>query len=448
LGLALVRLKGKTKWSLIILLATLSVQVIPSVLCEPAWKTQLVDPYGAAGSLAVDSKGTPHIAYTTAFISNDSSASGGLQYAVLIGKNWTTNTVDPNGSDPSLALDSQDQPHIAYDGAGGLKYASLNADSWSMQTIDTSEKGYGSELALDSNANPHVVYFAYNTVQNGENRNVTAALRYAVFNGHGWNIQTVDTLPYSGPTLPLSIALDSNDYPHILYTYQADYPFSQSYLFNVKYAAWNGSSWLVQSAVNDSSEIGNLVLNSNGQPSFCSAQNGITTYAYWNGQAWVFQAISSKDFQYGPTYLRLDSNNNPQVFFYTENNSEPSITVKFATLASSIIGGSSWNVMSLGSFPLNSAYYQYTEGMSDFTFDAKGNPSLITFGEVGTIRGAAIWGGLTYASSPNNFSPKSSSQNLEIFALFFIIIGIIAVAVAILLIHWLRSKAIRSNHLK
>ena len=81
---------------------------------------------------------------------------------------WHIETVDSGGTDTSIALDSNDHPHISYYrvDSGDLKYAYYDGSSWHIETVD----GYGwwggnvgwfTSIALDSNDYPHISYHDY-----------------------------------------------------------------------------------------------------------------------------------------------------------------------------------------------------------------------------------------------------------------------------------------------
>ncbi len=88
-----------------------------------AWITQTVDPYqGAMGggaaaspSLILDSSGNPHLSYC--LLTDYSPYPNDLRYAYWDGTTWITQTVDQvgqTGAFTSLALDSRGNPHISY----------------------------------------------------------------------------------------------------------------------------------------------------------------------------------------------------------------------------------------------------------------------------------------------------------------------------------------------
>ena len=143
-----------------------------------------------------------------------------MKYAFWTGSNWNTQIVNGDnefsywvGLDTSLALDSNDNPHISFYSIGyySLKYASWTGDSWSVKTVDC-DSYFDTSLALDSNDNPHISY--YDDFQN--------SLKYAFWTGSNWSIQTVESGGMVSKFRYTSLALDSNDNPHISY-YDAAY---------------------------------------------------------------------------------------------------------------------------------------------------------------------------------------------------------------------------------
>jgi hypothetical protein len=426
----------KSTWAIAILIAVLAFQSMLFAQATPTWTTQGVDDSGSHGSIAYDSSGNPHIAYSKWYTVNTEygdSSTYALSYAVKTGANWTTQTIDPSGGGGLLALDSMNRPHIIYNSQEGLKYAFLDGQNWAIQTID-SFSGYYS-MALDSNGNPHVVYGLQ-------------TIKYAVLNGSKWDIQTVDsvnsTVTYRSPP---SIALDSNNQPHIIYLDAVEFPkpiitiYEPIYqTYNVKYASLTGQNWLIQTVTTNSTAIGNLVLDQNGKPSFCYnhetfnylengsiAVDGSANYAYWNNGAWSSRIIDSNPTPSGQTYLKLDSVGNPQVYYFVKSseNKGASIIVMSANWVDQ-----RWVIADVGSFQINPSYYPGMVNVGDFAFDSFGNPSVAVDGEIGTLRSAPVYGALTYASFEN--SQASTDYLIIIIPVAVVVTVILTVAVIII----------------
>ncbi|MGQ9705581.1 MAG: hypothetical protein ACUVWP_01075 [bacterium] len=94
---------------------------------------------------------------------------------------------------------------------------------------------------MDSNNKPRISFY-----RDKENGNYTFALQYAYKNLDGsWNITTVDEDTSGGDVKNVlgyynDICLDSNGYPHIVYSWIYCWYYPQT---KCKYAYYNGSSW-------------------------------------------------------------------------------------------------------------------------------------------------------------------------------------------------------------
>ncbi len=130
-----------------------------------AWHTETVESEGDTGyhtSLALDSHGHPHIAYTNGDYQ--------VRYAYYDGSTWHIETVERVwivAAYPSLALDGDDHPHIAYgwdlcldDCTGRLKYAFYDGAAWQTETADEGKDFEFTflSLALDGDDQPHIAY--------------------------------------------------------------------------------------------------------------------------------------------------------------------------------------------------------------------------------------------------------------------------------------------------
>ncbi len=157
-------------------------------------------------ALAVDNTGRPHVAYIK--VDEDSYV---LAYAEFSYEGWLVTLIPgTNGAAlPSLALDRQNRPHIAfkdYDD-GLIKYAWQNGDNWEIEIPDNPDDPavwfHYASLAIDSSDNVHLAYCdAYNR-----------HLKYAYRTDNNWTIETVDTAGCGQPFL----ALNSDNLPLIIY---------------------------------------------------------------------------------------------------------------------------------------------------------------------------------------------------------------------------------------
>jgi hypothetical protein len=151
-------------------------------------------------------------------------------------------------------------------------------------------------------------------------------LKYAMWNGSSWVSQTVDS---GNVGLFTSLALDNSDAPHISYYNDLN--------DDLKYAMWNGSSWVVQTVDGSSSagEYTSLTLDSSDAPhiSYHDFANGDLKYAMWNGSSWVSQTVDSSGFVGQYTSLALDSSDIPHISYYDLSNNY----LKYA-----MWNGSSW----------------------------------------------------------------------------------------------------------
>ena len=134
-------------------------------------------------SLAIDSAGQPHLAYGLDY----------LYYAWYDGAAWHHETLDPApgvGENAAIALDGDDAPHIAYyDRAGeAIKSAHQDGSGWYTETVVASgwgsgyRGGVGTSIAVDTDDYPHISYFDSNLSE----------IRYLYKDETGWHSETVN----------------------------------------------------------------------------------------------------------------------------------------------------------------------------------------------------------------------------------------------------------------
>jgi len=266
------------------------------------WSIQTVDSQGCVGedsSIALDTTDRPHISYCN--YPND-----GLKYAFYDGAQWHNETVDSEGCivDGSIALDSNNWSHISYyDSTEGLKYAFNNGVQWYSETVsEESGMGFSTSIALDTNDRPHISYSCDDGINN-------AKFNYAYYDGVQWHIEIVDSQGDVGHDT--SIALDSNDHPHISYVDNIN--------GDLKYAYYDGQQWHNET-VDSQGYVGyysSIVLDISDKPhiSYSDDTNYGLRYAYHDGNQWNTETVDSMEEYCIGTSIALDSNNLPHISY-------------------------------------------------------------------------------------------------------------------------------------
>ena len=234
-----------------------------------AWQVEIVDSAGYVGayaSLALDSQDRPHISYFADDPHND------LRYAYYDGSTWITETVVSEGyvgTSTALALDSQGRPRIAYFEETGdyLYYAWHDGSAWHQETIDDTNQGGYASLALDTQDSPHVSYYDLNNQQ----------VKHAWNDGTGWAIETLETGIGFGGGLRTSITLDALDRPRVVYHIGP-------YRDDLRYAWYDGNSWHLEE-VDTAGDVGahaSMALDALDQPhvAYADDTNADLKYAF------------------------------------------------------------------------------------------------------------------------------------------------------------------------
>jgi len=279
-----------------------------------SWLIEVVDSLTTteATSLAIDSEDRPHVAYRD-YVNNDT------KYAHWTGSSWEIEVADSenqSGLRVSLAMDSNDSPHLAYysscdDGRPPLlRYANKTGVSWQVATLHSVEYCDGSSytsIALDSRDRPHIAYDA----------KPSHNLWYANWSGTSWNLEVVDTYPGSGDFA--SIAIDSNDLPHI--SYYSDTENGLKYAF-YSHSPLGGWEWMIESV--DSGNVGmstSLALDDQDRPhiSYTSDTSGPPTthnlyYAHFADGYWSLETVDT-DWVVGETSIALDRCGMPHIAY-------------------------------------------------------------------------------------------------------------------------------------
>jgi len=156
-------------------------------------------------------------------------------------------------------------------------------------------------LALDSNNIPYILY-------------ASDSLKLAVYHISSWDIQTV--VPnLHGPDNFGNMVLDSKDYPHFIYREFYGVPSNDTLV----YASWDGARWTTQTVVSNDqlTYTGFLALDSHDYPniSYIASYQKQLMYARWTGKEWNSQIVGTNVTADAQCYLAVDTDNNPHISY-------------------------------------------------------------------------------------------------------------------------------------
>lgn len=351
-------------------------QQLPSHHTDTGWTLQFLDPGAVLTgmSIAMDLEGNSHICYANFEYGIGHGNPEELMYFSSDGENWSFQPVTPFAQvvgvgAEGLAMDQNNNPHVVFtyfNGlvyGNGLLYASYSGGNWSIQTVDAN--GTAGALALDSAGNPCVAYIGND-----------GAVKYATLIGSNWDIQTVDS---GEGASSLSMALDSSDYPHLIYSFDSPNK-------TVKYATWNGSSWIIQTVLSKVS-AGNIALDKQGFPHFTYdlASAGSLVYASWNGTTWNTQIVDDSLFgTYSVGFLKLDFNDAPHISYYTMFGSDNFDRVlKYATFVNG-----TWDIQAVDSVT-------HVKGGCPLALDSGGNGHICYLSDLAMYQGTLMYATFT-----------------------------------------------------
>ena len=198
-----------------------------------AWpEPTIVDdtPDAGVATLACDTMGFPFIAYIN---KQNGMIRVAYQHMTLPGPGiaWTIETIGPASSSeytsPSLALDSQGYPHVAYlNNFGNLAYAYKAIDGWhtgETVDLDTDRLSGAPSLALTSDNQAHIAYTVYAT-SSAQVGKVRHANQQCGPLGCYWLVEEVKTgetdMWNARGTGPAQLKIDATDCPHVFWPFQ------------------------------------------------------------------------------------------------------------------------------------------------------------------------------------------------------------------------------------
>jgi hypothetical protein len=220
-------------------------------------------------------------------------------------------------------LDSSGNLHVAYITGNELKYASQNSSDWVIQTVavdnNLQQDSIRLSLALDSNDTPYIMYrtrpYAYNST---DEEHSSVDIKLAVWKNFRWNIETVHTS--SNLVTFGNMVLDSNDHPHFLgkqYLYPEG---SDTPVETIEYIWWDGSAWNTQTVTSNVSltNLGSLVLDSDDRPHiiYITGPSEQLVYARWTSTTWESYNVVGYGLASQPAFdITVDSNGNPHISY-------------------------------------------------------------------------------------------------------------------------------------
>ncbi len=290
---------------------------VHGVAAQYPWNYEPVADDGGDLSIAIDSTGRVHAAFARA-----AGSSYELVYALRTGGSWSFQRVDALSMGPSLVLDPSEAPHISYyrESDNTVRYAYRVGAFFFNETVEQVNcTAYITSLAMDTKGMIHITYWNYCTSVPP----FWSYLQHATRNGSGWTIETVGKgWPFPGDIAP--IVVDCTGHPHIavLRLMEGAPP------GGLRYLSWNGSGWSNQqaNAPSDGSALEDLSLklDSNDVPHivYSDATKERHRYARYDAmfKAWLHQDVyvwppSSFHIGFGRISLALDWRDLPSVSF-------------------------------------------------------------------------------------------------------------------------------------
>ena len=319
-----------------------TVEVPSAAAARYSWDISTVDERGAKPSIAIDAQDVPHIAYML------EAMPGFVKHAVPDGDTWSISIVSTGYfyGPFDIQVDDQEVTHIAWHNhdTENEAYAVLVDGEWVVHDVDhPGHDGWDNTLAIDSTGRPHTA--SIDPSQFGSESGV----EYATFDGQSWNVEEVGSgpVPYEFGT---GIVLDAEDRPRVVW-------FDGS-TKDLKYAIKEGNTWSI-TTIDSEGDVGrfpSLLLDGQGNPAVTyyeqiTPSRGYIKFARWDGSRWNTQRIDTLESVFLGHFgarrnsaLVLDKNDNPVVAYSDEQ------VVKLAWW-----DGSQWNVetvLTAGETPL------------------------------------------------------------------------------------------------
>ena len=291
---------------------------------DPEWNIETVVSEGIGGwfsSIQMDSSDQPHIVF-----GREDRDDRSLMYAHLVNDIWDISVIDNDHSGAysnSLQLDSQGNPHVAYVyydqvNIGYARYAYWDGNEWHIQNIDPFGSGvsitsWSLSLALDSQDHPHIVYWP---------AALPSMVVYTCWDGNEWKAEYLNNGTAFGFATAVSIALDGSDVPHVAVVRKPG-PYVNAIYYDTK----EGDDWVSTSigvAPYDHNTCVSIVLEPSGLPHIATAFGDestayvpLVTHYYKESLDWAHETVIEGENLSGAVSIVLDSQNRPCISSYT-----------------------------------------------------------------------------------------------------------------------------------
>lgn len=281
-----------------------------------SWTAETVDPDGGTfSSLAIDTEGNVHLGYL-------SPEGGGTKYAFrsAASRRWFSMVVDGNNGFVSLALDSQQRPHLCYMPHSTLKYARWDGSKWQIQEIapHSGARDFSCSISIDRNDAPHVTWYQYRDSENQQ----ALHIRHAVLQDGSWLARTLDYGRETGKWN--SVRVDAQGRVYVAYSAFREGAF--------RFASTDPKGVWTVNTIEDGRKgrgegttpgMGNsLVIDKNGKPNFCYRDETTLRYARPEGNGWKIEVVDANANPSGVigwakliTSLALDANGMPHIAY-------------------------------------------------------------------------------------------------------------------------------------
>lgn len=274
------------------------------------WEIEVVDTNGSGTpSMVLDRNQQPHMAYGC------SGTADPLCYAIRSETQWLVETVGGGWGEVSLALDAADHPHMS-SGNGNLFYSYFDGSSWTVQTVEPyigGGLGRNSALVLDGSERPHIMYY-------GSYSGGPTDLWHAFHDGSQWVKEIVASNAWGdGRGFSSGLLADSGGDLYAIYTSGTAGP------YDVSYAHYDDSTWNTQVIAPGSA--GSIAMAQDGSLHASFVSGSLVRHAKLVGSAWVIQDVAAFGTPHtsplgwvldGATSIQMDSENKPHIAFYNQ----------------------------------------------------------------------------------------------------------------------------------